>query len=610
MAYKHFEIMCIESIPNKRLQPVPHRAVRLGDGFWRPRMAANRSRSIPMHLAAMDAHGFVDNFRRAAGRKNIERRGRYATDADVFKWIEAAAHTLAAEPDAELQERLDAVVQDVIAARGDDGYLNTWHVFDIADQRFTHLDASHEFFNLGHLVEAAIAYQQTTGHAKLLEAACGFADLVIQQFHEREPSGRSGHNGLELAMVALYRVTNDTRYLDFARILIDWSGIADWQEIKGHCVQTTYLCSGVADYCAETGDTELFRVLERLWQDMVTCKLHVHGGIGSRYETEDFGLPYQLPTLYSYSETCASVGHILWNARMLALTRDAQYADLIELILYNALLAGVSLRGGQYFYANPLAARGDTTRRPWHEIPCCPPNIQRLIASLPGYFHSTSDNSVWVHLYDACTLDHKLPDGRAMRIEQQTRYPWDGQVTLTVDIEGDTESSLHLRIPRWSQTPSILLNGQPVSEPVVPGQYLQLRRTWSKDDRIELDLGMPIDLLTSDPRVRDTAGCVAVRRGPLIYCLEASDNPDGSVLSARISTDDGKLQPRECSELFDGVTVIEAEGAYDTSASRDALYSPLPTPKSPTTPTQLTFIPYYAWSNRGPAEMTVWLPTT
>jgi len=582
--------------------------MRMGDGFWRPRMIANRSRSIPTHLAAMETHGFVDNFRRAAGRKNIERQGRYATDADVFKWIEAAAHTLATESNTELRQQLDAVVEDVIAAQADDGYLNTWHVLDKADRRFTNLDASHEFFNLGHLIYAAIAYQNATHNKQLLDAACLFADLVIRQFHKHKRSDRSGHNGLEMAMVELYRVTNEKRYLDFARHLIDFSGITDWQEIKGHCVQTTYLCSGVADYCAETNDHELFALLERLWQDMVTCKLHIHGGIGSRYETEDFGQPFQLPTLYSYSETCASVGHILWNARMLALTRDAKYADLIERILYNALLAGVSLQGGEYFYTNPLAARGNYTRQPWHEIPCCPPNIQRLIASLPRYIYSTSNNSVWVHLYDTSTLNHKLPDGRAMRIKQQTRYPWESKVTLTIDIEGNSETSIHLRIPQWSQQPLAFINGEPVSQPVTPGQYLDLHRKWSKGDNIELDLGMQTNLLISHPRVRDTAGCTAIQRGPLIYCLEAPDNPDGSVLSARINADNGKLQPHKRNDMFEGVTIIEAEGAFEPSASNDELYTPLPTPTPPTTPTKLTFIPYYTWSNRGPAEMTVWLP--
>jgi len=293
---------------------------------------------------------------------------------------------------------------------------------------------------------------------------------------------------------------------------------------------------------------------------------------------------------------------------MLALTRDAKYADLIERILYNALLAGVSLQGGEYFYTNPLAARGNYTRQPWHEIPCCPPNIQRLIASLPRYIYSTSNNSVWVHLYDTSTLNHKLPDGRAMRIKQQTRYPWESKVTLTIDIEGNSETSIHLRIPQWSQQPLAFINGEPVSQPVTPGQYLDLHRKWSKGDNIELDLGMQTNLLISHPRVRDTAGCTAIQRGPLIYCLEAPDNPDGSVLSARINADNGKLQPHKRNDMFEGVTIIEAEGAFEPSASNDELYTPLPTPTPPTTPTKLTFIPYYTWSNRGPAEMTVWLP--
>jgi DUF1680 family protein len=569
---------------------------------------------MPEHLARMDEHGFLDNFRRISGRVQAARRERYATDADVFKWIEATCYAIERDDDAGLRDRLNAVIDDVIAAQGADGYLNTWYVFENGDRRFTELSASHEFFNLGHLIYAAIAHYRTTGETALLDAAVRYADYVTGVFDPRKPEGSSGHQGLEMAMVELYRTTGGERYLDFARFLLEWSGFAERTEIEGHCVRTAYLCAGAADYYAETGDQRYADALERLWRDMVACKIYVHGGIGSRYFREDFGFPYELPALYGYSETCASIGNILWNARMLALEGDGRFADLIETVLYNALLAGVALEGGSYFYVNPLAAIGDHARQPWQHTPCCLPNIQRLLASLPGYVYGASDEGVWVHLYDQSALDWHLPDGRAVRIEQHTRYPWQGEVALVVDIEGEAPASLFLRIPGWCTSATTTVNGQPVATAALPGRYLELRRVWAPGDRVELRLPMPPQALVSDERVRDHAGCVAVRRGPLIYCLESPDHEGISVLGARVHVGDGaaasgwRVAHRD--DLLEGVTVIEAEGsAAPARAEGRPLYAPLPDRAPPTEEVRLTFIPYYAWANRGLSEMTVWVPT-
>jgi DUF1680 family protein len=395
---------------------------------------------------------------------------------------------------------------------------------------------------------------------------------------------------------------------------LEWSGFAERTEIDGHCVRTTYLCCGATDYYAETGDQAYADTLERLWRDMVASKIYVHGGIGSRYFREDFGFPFELPTLYAYSETCASIGSTLWNARMLALEGEGRFGDLLETVLYNAFLAGVTLEGGSYFYVNPLAAVGDHTRQPWQHTPCCLPNVQRVLASLPGYFYSVSDEGVWVHLYHQSRLDWHLPDGRAVRIEQQTRYPWEGKVTLVVDIEGKSPTSIFLRIPGWCPSAAARVNDEVVSTAAVPGRYLELRRWWAPGDRVQLDWVMPPQLLVSDERVRDHAGCVAVRRGPLIYCLESPDNPGLSVLSARLHVDPqapaSGLRAVPGDDLLEGMTVIEAEGsAIPRAETNGALYSSLPDPLPPAAKPRLTFIPYYAWANRGPSQMTVWLPT-
>lgn len=597
--------------PRRRLCPVPPAAVRMNHGFWRARMDANRTRSIPLLLERMEEHGFIDNFRRASGRKAVERRERYATDADTFKWIEAVAYTLMDQGDGDLRQALDAVVDEVLAAQGKDGYLNTWFVFDKSADRFTQLPVSHEFFNCGHLIYAAIAHAEATGERALLDAACRYADYLTHVFDPWRPNAGSGHPGLEMALIDLYRVTGCTQYLDLARFLLEWAGINTQQTIEGHCVCTLYLCCAATDYYAETGNETYLASVQRMWNDMVAHKLYVHAGVGSRHFREDFGFPYQLPTLHAYCETCAAVANVLWNARLLALNGEAAYGDLLERVLYNAMLSGVSLQGGEYFYTNPLASVGTYARAPWQSTSCCLPNIQRLIASVPRYVASTDSEGLWVHLYDACTLNWHLPDGRPVRMAQETQYPWDGRVRMTLNLEGD--AALFLRIPVWSPQATLRVNGRIETVVPRPGTYHRLRRTWCSGDTVDLELEMPAVFLVPNVRVRDCAGCVAVQRGPLTYCLESVDNPEFSVLAARIRAGrrdaTSELVPRFDADLLGGVMVIEAEGCSFPGLGDDsALYATVDGPWPAPCVGKLQLIPYYAWANRGPSQMTVWIP--
>lgn len=616
-------VMDLRRSPASRLEWAPVNAVTLGDGFWRPRLRANRRRGIPCHLQAMEEHGFLDNFRRVSGRVSAERRGRYATDADVGKWLEAACWALASEDDAGFRDTVNAVISDILAAQGRDGYLNTWYVFEKRHARFSQMDASHELFNAGHLTQAAIAHFRTTGDPAFLDAMDRYADYLGNVFDPWRPDSTSGHDGYETALVELYRTTGRARRLDLARFLLDWAGFTTHRTIEGHCVRTAYRCCGATDYVLETGDAAYREALDHLWNDMVRHKIHLHGGIGSRFLTEDFGAPYQLPTRYAYAETCAAIGNVHWNARMLSADGGAPYADLMERILYNGFLAAVSLRGGEYFYVNALASDGQDTRAPWtagHYVPCCLPNVLRMMASIPGYFYGRSREGLWIHLYDNSTLEWSLEDGRPVRVEQETGYPWTGTVNLTVDLEG--EASLFLRVPAWCRTAEVrVLNsggrGEGDAVAAKPGTYCQIQRNWRPGARVQLTMAMPPERLVADPRVRDCAGCAALQRGPLVYCLEGTDNPGVDVLSARLAPGDLRLRDRPAGKDFPaGMTAIEAPGRYragdgeETGTEATATAKPLYFPQNEAPGEQagaLRFIPYFAWANRGATPMTVWL---
>jgi DUF1680 family protein len=616
--------------PHVRLRPVPLDAVDLADDFWEPRRRINREVTLPSQYGHLEDTGRLDNFRRASGKIGGAYQGIYFNDSDVYKWLEAAAWTLAEGSDSELERMVDAAITEIEDAQRPDGYLNTYFTFERAAQRWTDFDL-HEMYCAGHLFQAAVAHFRATGSERLLAVATRFADHICDTFGPEDGKRQAvdGHEEVEMALVELFRVTGEKRYLEGAQYFIDARGhgllgrpygqhepsysqdhepLRDQSEVVGHAVRALYLYSGAADVYAETGERALLQALRRLWENMTTRRMYVSGGLGSRYEGEAFGKDFELPNERAYTETCAAIANVMWNWRMLALEGEARYADLIEHTLYNAVLPGLSLDGQHYFYQNPLADDGSHRRQPWFGCACCPPNVARLLASLPGYLYSTSEDAVWVHLYAEGAATVELDGKRTIRLHQRTRYPWDGSVETTVEAEG--EFTIMLRIPAWCEEGvAVEVNGEPVEAELSPGSYANLHRTWRLGDTINLDLPMPVRRVESHPYVAENAGSVALMRGPLLYCAEQVDNPG-------VELRDIVLEGREPAislepDLLGGVTVLQAEArlAAPDNGWEDRLYRTLhPRERDTQTyPTRVTLVPYYAWANREPGAMRVWL---
>ncbi len=604
--------------PYARLRPVPVSAVQLRAGFWRPRLDANARAGIPQMYQLLEEHGVVDNFRRLYGAKDVPRRGLLFSDSDIYKWMEAASFVLQSEEDARLREMLDGAIEAILPAQRADGYLNTYFVDERYHERYTRFATDHELYCAGHLFQAAIAHHRATGSTRLLDCALRFADHLCEVL-PTIPGAFAGHPEIEMALVELFRETGQRRYLDLARMLLDATRFTELRQIEGHAVRALYFCCGGADYYAETGDPAFRASLDRQWESFTQTKVYITGGAGGRYTGESLGRPYELPNARAYAETCAAIASVFWNWRLLALDGDARYADLLERTLYNGFLAGVSLDGTRYFYVNPLsydgqgegdpwypwARRGLYERQPWYDCTCCPPNVERMLASLPGYFYSTSDDGLWVHLYDNNELSWRLADGTPLRVTQETRYPWQGEVTFTITPAAPTEFTLHLRVPEWAEGARLSLNGQPLDVPLARGAYLPLRRVWQPGDRVDLALPMAPIVMASHPRLAENRGNVALVRGPLVYCLEAHDNPDCYVLDAVVPAD-ASIAVEERPDLLGGVAVLRVAGAAPERLPA-SLYFPRPAARTALRPATLTAIPYYAWNNRGPCAMTVWM---
>ena len=633
-AWQESGVLALANSPHARLRPVPVRAVKLDSGFWSTRLEMNREVSLPTLLQQLEAHGVVDNFRRLSGRKEVQRRGPLYTDSDLYKWMEAAAFVLQGGDDPEVRPLLDRMIDEVAAAQGPDGYLNTYYARERAAERFTNFRHGHELYCLGHLIQAGIAHHRAAGSRTLLDVGIRFADYVVATLGPGRTPAWAGHPEVELALVELSRTTGDRRYLDFAGYLLNaprpelglsprdttmlFSGIpfASRKEPEGHAVRAMYAASGATDYFMETGDQEVRYTLDRLWQSLTGAKMYVTGGVGSRHAGEAIGDAYELPNARAYSETCAAIGNYIWNWRLLHATGEARYADVAERALYNTVLSGVSLAGDHYFYRNPLASRGDAERQPWYDTTCCPPNIQRTLASLPGYFYSTGRQGLWVHFYHDSTLDWRLEDGRPVRVVQETGYPWDGAVRLTVSPAKPGRFSLFLRIPGWAPGARVRVNDGPAQPVTTTGAYHEIGRDWRAGDRVHLELDMPVTPLAAHPQVRENSGRVAVTRGPLVYCLEGVDLPAGVspshvslVVDPASTSGFDTLQRRD---LLGGITAIRARARVSGAGARDRpLYEPLraaaAAPQPESQPVDVMLIPYYAWANRGPSPMEVWL---
>ena len=635
--WKQQGVIFLDNSPNARQHPVPVQAVHLGEGFWASRRRAVTDRSLPSLLLLLEEHGVVDNFRRLAGRPELPRRGPVYTDSDLYKWIEAAAWALASNETSDaartqLRGDIESLTGHVLAAQEPSGYLNTYYVGDKAHLRFTELTRSHEGYCLGHLLQAGIAYYRATGNRRLLDAGIRFADYIVENFGPTKRPFVTGHPELEMALVELYRTTRQTKYLDFARYLFSgverdrlklkdseirymFSGkpFTSHTEFEGHAVRALYAASGATDYFTETGDPAYKKTLDLLWTDLTMRKMYITGGVGSRSGGESFGDPYELPNEQAYAETCAAIANMMWNYRLLALTGDARYADLMERVLYNGVNSGLSLSGNLYCYRNPLASSGgEKLRNAWYDTTCCPPNIQRIFESLPAYFYSTARDGLYVNLYHNSELDWHLENGIPLKVTQATNYPWSGDVRLTVNPANPALFSVYLRWPDWASSFDVQVNGQPFNLPAGThkGSFVSVNRTWTAGDTVSLSMPLQPALVTANPRISDDFGRVAVQRGPLVYALEQLDQNGAAINDIFLKAGGAPFTVEFRKDFLGGVAVLKVPGLVaERSVGDEPLYQTYSaTPGRAKRVVNLTFIPYYTIANREATPMAVWVP--
>ncbi|MBI1875066.1 MAG: glycoside hydrolase family 127 protein [Acidobacteria bacterium] len=632
------------------VQPVPFTSVHLTDGFWAPRIETNRTETIPFAFQQCELTGRVDNFIRAATAlrgeplENTKPPGYPFDDTDLYKVIEGASYTLSVRPDPALDAYVDSLIDKIAAAQEKDGYLYTTrtinpqnpHPWAGKERWELERDDSHELYNLGHLYEAAAAHFQATGKRTLLEIALKSANLLVETFGPGKKSIWPGHQITEMGLAKLYRVTGDERYLSLAKFMLDERGpkpgektnprglsynqaqqrVVDQTEPVGHAVRATYMYSGMADVAALTGDAAYVKAIDTIWENAVGKKLYITGGIGASGSGEAFGRHYELPNMTAYNETCASVGMDYWNHRLFLLHGDAKYIDVMERTLYNGLISGVSLDGTRFFYPNPLESNGQHERSPWFGVACCPGNITRFLASVPGYVYARQGDTVYVNLFAGGNADIDTGRNQRVKLLQDTRYPWDGTVRITVSPDRLRTFAIKLRIPGWARgeaAPSDLyrfadaadtpvglqVNGQPVALVLEKG-YATLTRAWKAGDVIQLALPMPVRRLVAHQKVEADRGRVALQRGPIVYAAEWPDNPNGKVRNIVLAAD-AKLTSEFRPNLLKGVQVIRGRShglAYDV--------------KGNVTRTEQDFlaIPYATWANRGRGQMVVWIATT
>jgi DUF1680 family protein len=628
----------------RQLSPVPFTQVTLDDPFWAPRQQTNRNvtvRHIYDKLVETERiKALTLNFERAVPSHIVEIFG----DSDPAKWLEAASYVLAGAPDPAIAKLVDEVADLIIGAQQPDGYLNTQFTAIQPEMRWKNLRDWHEMYCAGHLMEAAVAHHQATGDPKLLNALARYGDLIDSLFGT-EPGKRRGYGGhpeIELALVRLYHETKNDRYLKLAKYLVEERGqnnphyydvearergddpkkfwfknyeycqahvpIREQEKVVGHAVRVMYLLSGVADLAHEYDDPSLLEVCERLWDNLVYQRMYLTGGIGPSRHNEGFTTDYDLPDETAYAETCAAIALIMWNHRMLQFRGEGKYADLLEQTLYNGFISGYALDGKHFFYVNPLASAGNHHREEWFLCPCCPPNVSRILASLGNYFYSTGDHALWVHLYGQSTVETAV-NGVAVQLRQETNYPWDGAIKLTVETAETKPFTLHLRIPGWCPEWNVTVNGQPLRMDL-PAQngYIAITRGWAAGDTVELTLAMPVQTAWAHPAVRQMQGRFALQRGPIVYCAEGVDHGQLENLD-RILIDPATVAQFSVThkpDLLGGVTVLEGPGMLlsDEGWSDKLLYRY--DQQGRADPITVTAVPYSVWDNRAAGEMRVW----
>ncbi len=606
--------------PFATLRPVSLSDVKLTDTFWTEKQKFVRTITLPSQFDSIEATGGLDNFRRVSGRKQGESSfyGFYFNDSDIYKWLEAASFTIATQRDPELERMMDICITELEAAQREDGYLDTYYEVERKDERWTNPDY-HELYCAGHLFQGAVANYRATGETRLLNIAKRFADYICKALGPKEEGKRpwiDGHQEVKLGLIELYRATGEERYLKQAKYFVEARGYGlarrkdpeycqdhkpfkEMDAMLGHAVRAVYYNSSVADLYAELGDEGYKKTLETLWQNMTTKRMYVTGGIGARYDFEAFGKDYELPNERAYTETCAAIGSVMWNWRMLSLQGEAKYADLIEWTIYNAILSGWSLDGRGYFYQNPLADDGTHRRQTWFYCACCPPNIARLVASFAGYIYNVSDNTAWVHLFADSELNTTLPSGTKVKLSQKSNYPWDGNIKIKVETSG--EFTLKVRIPSWCDNANVKINGEDAGA-VTPG-YLELKRNWQAGDTVELNLPLEIKLLEAHPHVIELNNHVAITRGPLLYCLESVDNQGFDLRDFVLTSSNISLEP---SSDLGGVTKLGLEGEVQQKTFT-GLYRPVEQSKYAVANAKATAIPYFVWANRAAGRMQVWI---
>ena len=620
------------------IQQVSFTQVQMSDKFWAPRIEINRTVSIPSAFNECEKNGRFDNFALAAGLITGEHKGDFPfDDTDPYKIIEGASYSLAAKYDKKLDQYLDSVIQLISSAQEADGYLTTCVI-----NKCTRLEGwwgkarwekinSHELYNSGHLYEAAVAHFQSTGKRTLLNVAIKNADLVYKVFGpgEGQIHRPSGHPIIEMGLAKLYKTTADKKYLTLAKYFVEETGrgtdghrlneysqdhapILKQAEIKGHAVRAGYLFSGVADVAALTGDTAYFNALTRIWENMASKKLFITGGIGSRAQGEGFGPDYELHNHTAYCETCASIANVYWNQRMFLATGDSKYIDVLERALYNGVISGVSLSGDKFFYDNPLESMGQHERQAWFGCACCPGNITRFMASVPGYMYAVQENSLFVNLYSQSISNIEIQKNK-VELKQTSEYPWDGKVILTVTPTKAKKFSLKLRIPGWAENSpvptdlytyaekinepvQVLVNGKSINTTKEKG-FITIKRLWKKGDRVEFQLPMPVRRVKANDNVVDDRGKMALERGPVLYCLEAVDQIDKHVFNKYIP-ENAQLHSEFRKDLLNGVMVLKGKAQQIEKDGDEVVQKEV----------SYTAIPYSTWNNRGANEMAVWIP--
>lgn len=624
-------------IPVKRFEPVSFSQVDITDRFWRPKLDKVATTTLQACIFQTEEKtGRIRNFEKVQRGKNEKHEGIYYDDSDVYKALEAIAYSLKNRPDTELEKKADEWIDKIAGAQQPDGYLNTYYTLVGLDKRWTDME-KHEDYCAGHLIEAAVAYYNTTGKRKLLDVAIRFADHIDATFREPNRPWVSGHQEIELALMKLYHQTKNDRYLKLAdwflaqrgrgfgkgKIWDDWKDPAYCQdgqpvkaqkEITGHAVRAMYMYTGAADVAASNGDADYMKAMKTVWEDVVYRNMYITGGIGSSGKNEGFSLDYDLPNETAYCETCASVGMVFWNQRMNLLTGEAKYIDVLERSLYNGALDGLSLSGDRFFYGNPLASSGNTARSEWFGTACCPSNIARLVASLGDYIYGKNDSGIWVNLYIGSSTKLKIGKNE-VPLSMETNYPWDGNVRLTVNPAKKTPYALYLRIPGWvSNVPvpgdlyrfsneskaavTVKLNGKPVEYREENG-YVVINRTWQTGDVVELSLPMDVKQVVAKKELVAANDRIAIQRGPLVYCVEGVDN-NGQAWNLLVP-EQTAFSTRQYQVSTEPVVAIQADlSVVGPSADGASVVTERKT---------VTAIPYYVWANRGKSPMQVWLPT-